>query len=91
MKIKGIKKIAGERKNLAPNCYLQLNYDMKTHKAWTNFLYGFGYNSWVVYHDDNVINCGNISRPKTMKEIEEIIINKVNEIQMYKAYEGRYL
>lgn len=88
MTIKGIKKIASESKHLAVGCYLQVNYDVRTHEVWTNYLCGFGNNSWVEYHDENVINCGNIHHPMTMKEIKEMIECKVKEVQMYREVEA---
>lgn len=76
MKIKGLKKIAGESKSLtgyySPE-YLQLNYDRETGEAWTDYHYSIGGNSWTQYHENNVINCGTIHEPKTMREIHEMI------------------
>ena len=48
LKIKGIKKIAGESKGLEgyySGHYLQLNYDKKTGEAWTDEHVSFGQNS----------------------------------------------
>lgn len=85
LKIKGLKKIAGESKNLEgpySDQYLQLNYDQETGEAWTDLHASFGQNSWTEYHDTNIINCGNISQPMTMKEIKEMIINKLEFINI---------
>lgn len=80
IKIKGIKKIAGESKNLQgyySGQYLQLNYDTKTGEAWTNHHTSFGQNSWTEYDGNSIINCGNICEPITMEEIREMIIEKL--------------
>ena len=82
LKIKGLKKIAGETKGLKgyySGEYLQLNYDAKTGEAWTDYHYSLGQNSWCQYHDKNILRCGNISRPKTMKEIRVMIEQKMLE------------
>lgn len=76
LKIKGIKKIAVESKNLGgyySGQYLQVNYDRITGEAWTDFHYSLGQNSWSEYHSSNIINCGNISEPVTMAQVREII------------------
>lgn len=79
MKIKGLKKIAGESKHIGkydPE-YLQLNYDKTTGEAWADYHYSIGGNSWTEYHDTNILNCGNIEEPATMKEIAEMIHDAV--------------
>lgn len=80
MKIKGLKKIAGESKNLtgyySPD-YLQINFDRKTGEAWSDYFYCIGHNSRKYYHDENILFCGIISRPATMQQIREIIENSV--------------
>ena len=76
LKIKGIKKIAGESKALCDfyaGRYLQLNYNKKTGKAWTDYFCSLGQNSWKEYHDKNIINCGNITEQVTMAQIREMI------------------
>lgn len=82
LKIKGLKKIAGESKGLEgyySGYYLQLNYDKETGEAWTDEHVSFGQNSWTEYKDSSIINCGNISEPMTMKEIRAMIERKVGE------------
>lgn len=79
MKIKGLKKIAGESKHIGkydPE-YLQLNYDKTTGEAWTDYHYSIGCNSWCEYHDKNIVNCGYITEQKTMIEIAEMIHNAI--------------
>ncbi len=82
LKIKGLKKIAGESKGLEgyySGHYLQINYDRKTGEAWTDYHVSFGQNSWTEYNDSSIITCGNISEPMTMKEIRAMIERKVGE------------
>ncbi len=82
MKIKGLKRIAGESKKLsgyyAPE-YLQLNYNTTTGEAWTDYHYSIGHNSWTEYNEPEILNCGNITEPKTQKELAEMIQRKENE------------
>ena len=76
MKISGLKKIAGETKSLQghySSLYLQLNYDTSDGHAWTDQHCSLGHNSWSRYNDENIINCGVISSPMTMKEIADMI------------------
>lgn len=80
LKIKGIKKIAGESKGLEgyySGHYLQLNYDKKTGEAWTDEHVSFGQNNWTEYNDSSIINCGNICEPVTMEEIRKMIKDKL--------------
>lgn len=88
LKIKGIKKIAGESKSLRgyySGEYLQVNYDRSTGEAWTNFHCSFGQNWWT-YHDSDIINCGNISSPMTMVQIREMIEIAVAEHDYFELY-----
>lgn len=76
LKLKNIKKVAGETKCLKGyyhGGYLQLNYNKKTHELFTVYFYSLGHNSWVVYHDDNIVTIGNISEPMTMQEIYDMV------------------
>ena len=89
-KIKGLKKIAGETKNLkgaySPE-YIEVFYDVNTHKAWSEYHYSIGKNEWTEYYDNNILNCGTISEPMNQKEIEEIIENEImmtNELRRKK-------
>lgn len=77
--IKGIKSVAGESKkqNYRSGCYLQLNYDKKTGKVWANEHCSFGQNSWTAYEEENIVVCGNITRPMTMEEIKEMVKDAV--------------
>ena len=82
MKIKGLKKIAGESKKLtgfySPE-YLQLNYDRTTGEAWSDYHYSIGHNSRTEYHDNNILNCGIITERKTQLELAEMIHNAIVE------------
>lgn len=82
MKIKGLKKIATDTLILsdfyAPE-YLQLNYDISTGEAWTDFHYSLGHNSWTNYHDSKIINCGIITNPMSVREISKMIENLISE------------
>lgn len=81
LKIVGLKKVAGESKylNKYKGEYLQLNYDMRSGKVWTDFFCSFN-ESWKEYHDSNVINCGNISEKVTMQDVREIVENAVKRL-----------
>lgn len=75
-KIKGIKKIASDSKQLKGffDCgYLQVNYDKSTNKAWADYHYDIGHNTYTKYHDSNIVNCGILSDPTTMIEIVQLI------------------
>lgn len=79
IKIKGLKKISRETKtvNLNNGGYLQLNYNIKTGEAWTDYFVSLGSNSWKEYHDTDIINCGNIAIPMTMQAVKEMILDAV--------------
>lgn len=74
LKIKGLKKIAGESKCLNGFGFLQVNYDIKTGEAWTDMHVG---QSWTQYKDENIITCGHLYERATMKEIREMIEDAV--------------
>ena len=77
--IKGLKKIAGMSKKLNARYagwYLQLNYNKKTREAWADEIFSIGQNHYIVYDDQNVLNCGKICKPMKMAEIAEMIAEK---------------
>ena len=80
MKIKGLKKIAGDSKSLtgyySPE-YLQINFDRSTGEAWADYFYCIGQNSRKFYNDKNILYCGTISSPATMQQVREMIENSV--------------
>lgn len=61
IKVTGVKKAVGDynRAN-AGGCYDarygKLMLDCNTGKLWTDEFYDLGHNSWIVYHDNAVIN-----------------------------------
>ena len=80
MKIKGLKSVCSEShilKNRNDGCYLQLNYDRKENRAFANFHCSFGHNNWNEYHDRNIIFIGFIDAPMAKKDIEALIIEKL--------------
>ena len=76
LRMSGLRIVAGETKSLSgpysPE-YLQLSYDRSTGEVWTDFFVSIGHNDWAVYHDENVLNCGNLCSPYTMQEIADAI------------------
>lgn len=76
LKLKGLKKLSSETKNLSgyySGKYIQVNYDPKTNEIWGDYHYSLGHNTWTVYHDKNIINCGNIYEPCTMKYLMNMV------------------
>lgn len=74
--IKGIRKICSESKSLKgfySGEYLQVNYDRKTGEAWTDYHYNLGHNNQTLYNNPDIIVCGIITKPVTMKTIETMI------------------
>lgn len=74
LKIKGLKRIAGESRGMNGRYCLQINYDRKTCEAWVDQHVG---NGWTEYNDENIILCGVITRKTTMKEIRDMITKTV--------------
>ena len=81
--LRGVKKASGESKGLNPRYYqyLQLNYDRRAKKVFTDYHVSLGYNSWTEYDNDAVLVIGNIVRPMTMAEITKMVDEAI-------AYEG---
>ena len=76
LRMSGLRTLAGETKSLTGSYspeYLQLTYDRSTGEVWTDFFFSVGHNDWAVYHDKNVLNCGNLCTPHTMQELANII------------------
>lgn len=83
MRIKGIKKVCSKSLALAgrnDGCYLQLNYDMKKHKVFTDWHCSFDHNSYTRYHDENIIFIAFIDYPMMMKDIEKLVVNTHREL-----------
>lgn len=80
MKIKGIKAVCSDSqllKNRNDGCYLQLNYDPKKNEVFADFLCSLGHNDWKEYDDSNIILIGFIDAPMAKKDIEALIIRKL--------------
>lgn len=81
MKIKGLKRIAGDSKFLNgyySGRYIQVNYDRETGYAWGDFFHSLGQNSWNVYHSPDVIRVGNICEPTSMEELRRLVADAVD-------------
>lgn len=80
--MKGLKKVSGETKGLkgvhSPE-YLQLHYDRKEDYAFAEYFYDIGHGSRSIYESKDIISCGFITDPMTMKEIED----RINETIAY--------
>ena len=82
LKMNGLKKAAGETKDLKgyySGSYIQLSYDLDSGDVITDYFYSLGQNSWKVYHDDSILSVGNVSEPKTMQPLADMIAQKVEE------------
>lgn len=80
MKLTGIKNVVTEAKNNLGknNLYLQVNVDKSTGKVWSDLHCSIGQNSWSVYKDSDILNCGNVSDPNvTMGDIKSIVERKI--------------
>ena len=84
--MKGLKKLAGETKNLKgyySGEYIEIFYDEKTKEVWGKYHYSLGQNEWTEYHDKNIIKITTTSDPMTMEEIKEKIEEKLNNKEIY--------
>lgn len=91
LKITGLKSIAGESKNLHgiySGEYLQINFNLSTHEAWSDYHYALGHTSSTLYDDKDIINCGNIYEPASMATIRELIENAVTKWELEKSNQG---
>lgn len=89
--MKGLKKASGETKDLSgyyTGAYVELFYDRSTGEIWTVYQFSLGQNSWTEYHDKNIIKTGNISIPKTMQQIADMIYEATEEIKRREAWEA---
>ena len=84
MKIKGIKAICHESKGLYKGGYgpgfLELFFDEIEDRAFA--IYQVSRNSWTQFKDENIIACGWIIRPATMKEIKDQIESAVKKREL---------
>ena len=91
LKLKGVNKVTGETKSLKgwySPIYLQLNVDLSTGEIWTNRLCDLGHNSWVEYHDGNIISCGTLTYPMTRVQIREKVYEAINNYYALKRCEA---
>lgn len=65
--------------------YVQLSYDLSNGAVITNAHYSLGQNSWVRHASPDVIAIGNISTPKTMQQIADMIYDRVLMMQTIEA------
>lgn len=77
IKLNGIKKVCTATKRLRGGyspLYMQLNVDNGNGHIWVDEFYDYGRGTFLVYHDENIVVCGNISSPMTMDEIRKYVI-----------------
>lgn len=83
MRIVGLKAISGQSKGL-PGCYsghyLEVFCDRNTHRCWSVYQYSPGQNTWTEYDDPNAIKVCNISEPTTMKELRELVEERLAQL-----------
>lgn len=83
-KLKGIKKIAGQSKDLKgyySDRYLQINVDTATGEVWGDEHVAFNKSWQTLYNNNNVICCGFIDSPKTMAEIKEMVEMAIEQFE----------
>ena len=88
LQMKGLKKIAGESKNLDDyysGKYLQISYDTETGDVLSDYHYSLGHNSWSSYDDSGIITVGNISEPISMQQLASRIYACVEEFKRNNA------
>lgn len=64
MKLKGLKKAIGDFNRANAGGYYSPSYgklmlNTSTGEIWTDEFYSLGHNSWIEYHDKDIINLGN--------------------------------
>ena len=75
-KMTGCKKVCTDSKILTgrnDGAYLQLNYDRKDNKVFTNFHCCSGHNDWTEYHDTDIVFVGFIDNPLSMAEVRGLV------------------
>ena len=84
LEMKGLRKAASETKDLTgyySGHYVQISYDPTDGEILTDYHYNLGQNWWTVYHE-SIIVIGNVSEPKTMQEIADMV-GEVVEMKKY--------
>lgn len=87
--ITGLKEASGMTKGLNgyyDPTYVELFYDRSTGEAWGKRQYSLGQSTWTKYDDPDVIKIGNISEPKTMQELADLIHEEVENTKIAEAY-----
>ena len=80
IKMIGLRRAAGATKGMSgyySGHYIQLSYDRSDGEVLADYHYSFGQNSWTQYHSKDVIRVANISTPKTMQQIADMIYDAV--------------
>ena len=88
LKMKGLKRIAGESKTLDGYlfpAYLQISYDMNTGEVMSDFHCSLGGNSWTEYADNDVITVCNLYHPTSMQDLALRIQTCVEEHRLYQT------
>lgn len=81
MKYKGLKRVAGESKNLkCSRMYLQICLDISTNEVFSRL---HSINGYSTFRNDNIRTITFIDYPVTMKELESIIDNNLKLNEMY--------
>lgn len=75
----GLRRIAGDTKGLSPydGAYVQVNYDRETGRAWGDYHWSLGQNSWTRYHGAGILVIGNADRPMTMQQLADWIAETI--------------
>ena len=84
--MKGLKKVAGETKCLKgaySPIYLQLFYNKKRKEVFTLLHCDVGHSWQTIYNDENIVNICNLYKPCKMQEIENIVNEKLAEIDSF--------
>lgn len=84
LKMIGLRSACSDTKGLTgyySGRYVQISYDLRSGEILTNYHVSLGQNSWMQYHDHDVISVGNISEPATMQEISDMIYSAVRDIR----------
>ena len=80
LKMIGLRKVAGESKSTKgyyDGYYIQISYNIITGEIHVNEHWNLGHRDYVVYHNPNIINVGNICTPHTMQDIADKIYDAV--------------
>ena len=82
LKMIGLRSACSETKYLPGDYsghYVQISYDISSGEILTNYHVSLGENSWTQYNDQSVSTVCNVSRPKTMQEIADLVSSAVQD------------